>query len=238
MKTDYKKEKKRPEGNPIQTKEIPDTSLKIFTDGSARTNDVGRPGTWAFVIVDRDTLIHEESSKELSTTNNRMELTAVLETLLYINRDLSFFKAVTIHTDSSYVYNGCLVWMFGWKKNDFRRSGEDMPNADLWKRIYKAYDLVKDLVTFKQVKGHNGDKWNEYCDSLCKKAYGDTIVKDNNTNDMVIPASWQKEWFETKKEPTPAERILLTIFHTDLEQADWVLMRDYVENYLTNNKLI
>jgi ribonuclease HI len=131
----------------------------IYTDGSAR----GNPGPGGFGTV----LISGKNRKEISdgyalTTNNRMELLAVitgLEALKYEN------SRVTIYTDSKYVSDAIIKgWLFKWEKERFKKK----KNADLWIRFLKNYRQHD--VKFIWIKGHADNKENEYCDRLAVNA--------------------------------------------------------------------
>lgn len=127
----------------------------IYTDGSSR----GNPGPGGYGVV----LKYGKHRKELSegyrkTTNNRMELLAVIKGLEALTRD---GLDVTIYSDSKYVIDSVTKgWLWGWIKKDFK----DKKNRDLWKRFIPAYNRHK--VKFKWVKGHAGIPENERCDLL------------------------------------------------------------------------
>ncbi|PIB36380.1 ribonuclease HI [Reichenbachiella sp. 5M10] len=131
----------------------------IYTDGSSR----GNPGPGGYGTV----LLAKGHRKELSegfrkTTNNRMELLAVikgLEALKVINAD------VLVYSDSKYVVDAVEKgWLWGWVKKNFK----DKKNRDLWERFIPAYKRNK--VKFKWVKGHAGNPENERCDDLAVEA--------------------------------------------------------------------
>lgn len=139
--------------------------LKIYTDGACKKNP-GRGG-WAFVVVgEEDEQINSESGHEKLTTNNRMEMTAVIRALEYISaNDL---LQVEIYTDSKYVYDGINSWIKKWKKNNWKTSlGKDVLNDDLWKEMDT---LNSSSVLWHWVKGHSGDKWNDVVDGLASAA--------------------------------------------------------------------
>jgi ribonuclease HI len=143
--------------------------ISIYTDGSCIRNP-GGAGTYAFIVVENNNAIHQHSSWERSTTNNRMEMSAVLSALAFINEQ-AVGEPVTIHMDSSYVFNGCTSWMNGWRTKGYRRKGEPIPNHDLWKQIHELI-LNCPTVKFKWVRGHvNGEVWNNAVDTLCTAAY-------------------------------------------------------------------
>lgn len=126
--------------------------LKIYTDGACSGNP--GPGGWAFVIP---SLKAENSGYFLDTTNNRMEITAVIEALDYLARETSYSK-IEIITDSQYVVN---TMTLGWQRKK---------NLDLWKELDELVDLFE-LVKWTWVKGHSEDKHNQRCDELAVEAY-------------------------------------------------------------------
>ena len=140
--------------------------VTIYTDGGAS----GNPGPGGYGIV----LLSGEHRKEMSggfrlTTNNRMELLAViiaLETLKFDGTD------VTIYSDSKYVVDAITKgWVFGWEKNGFAKK----KNPDLWKRFLKIY--TKHKVEFVWVKGHAGNELNEVADRLAVSAYQEGVLE-------------------------------------------------------------
>ena len=136
----------------------------IFTDGSSRGNP--GPGGWGAVVVS-DTQVTELGGREDHTTNNRMELTAVVEALSHIEVGSS----VIVHSDSKYVINGITSWIKGWKSNGWvTKTKDDVVNKDLWMRLDA---VVKERqVTWKYVGGHIGILGNERCDEIAT-AYAD-----------------------------------------------------------------
>lgn len=140
--------------------------VTIYTDGGAS----GNPGPGGYGIV----LLSGEHRKEMSggfrlTTNNRMELLAViiaLETLKFDGTD------VTIYSDSKYVVDAITKgWVFGWEKKGFAKK----KNPDLWKRFLKIY--TKHKVEFVWVKGHAGNELNEVADRLAVSAYQEGVLE-------------------------------------------------------------
>jgi ribonuclease HI len=141
------------------------TKVTVYTDGGAS----GNPGPGGYGVV----LISGDHYKELSgafrlTTNNRMELLAVIMALEALN---SSGTDVTIYSDSKYVVDAIKKeWIFVWLKKDFKGK----KNPDLWKRFLKIYDEHK--VKFVWVKGHAGNEFNEVADKLAVSAYADGIL--------------------------------------------------------------
>ena len=134
-------------------------SITIYTDGSAK----GNPGNGGYGIV----LMSGDYRKELNqgfklTTNNRMELLAVIVALESVKKEGS---EITIFSDSKYVVDAVeKKWVFGWEKKNFNKK----KNPDLWIRFLKIYRKQK--VSFVWVKGHANNKENERCDVLAVQA--------------------------------------------------------------------
>ena len=134
-------------------------SITIYTDGSAK----GNPGNGGYGVV----LMSGEYRKELSrgfklTTNNRMELLAVIVAIESVNKEGS---EITIFSDSKYVIDAVeKKWVFGWEKKNFYKK----KNHDLWIRFLKIYRKQK--VSFVWIKGHANNKENERCDFLAVQA--------------------------------------------------------------------
>ena len=143
--------------------------VKIYTDGAARGNPDG-PGGYGTVLeyVDTKGQLHvkELSCGYVKTTNNRMELMAVIAGLEALNRPCT----VEVYSDSQYVVNAFNQhWVEGWiKKNWKRGKNEPVKNVDLWKRLLAAKEPHS--VTFHLVKGHDGHPQNERCDKLATTA--------------------------------------------------------------------
>ncbi len=147
-------------GTTIQAAKTGGHPLKIYTDGSSR----GNPGPGGFGAV----LLWGDAQKELSggyrlTTNNRMELLAVIKALESLKkRDIS----VTIYTDSQYIVNSVeKKWLNKWIKTDFKGGKK---NKDLWLNFYALSKHFK--LRFIWVKGHADNRWNNRCDELATAA--------------------------------------------------------------------
>ncbi len=142
--------------------------LVIYTDGSSRGNP-GRGGYGA--ILHWGSVSKEISQGYRNTTNNRMELMAVLAALALLKRD---HLEITIYTDSQYIVNSVEQgWVFGWEKKGFK----DKKNPDLWIQFLKFYR--KHHIRFVWVKGHANNKWNNRCDELATQAAdGGNLLED------------------------------------------------------------
>lgn len=139
-------------------------NVEIYTDGACS----GNPGKGGWGAV----LVYGSTEKELSggnpdTTNNRMELTAVIEAL----KALKVPCNVTLTTDSKYICDAInLEWVYSWKKNGWRKADKKPAlNVDLWEELLKLLDIHN--VEFIWVKGHNGHPYNERCDELAVSEY-------------------------------------------------------------------
>ena len=136
-------------------------NIIVYTDGSSR----GNPGPGGYGIVMQkfgSNYIKEFSDGFRRTTNNRMELLAVIVALEKIKIENQY---VHIYTDSKYVSNSVeKKWVFGWEKKDFKNK----KNPDLWKRFLKIHKKYK--VDYQWIKGHNAHPQNERCDRLAHTA--------------------------------------------------------------------
>lgn len=133
--------------------------IHVWTDGACEPN----PGTggWGYRVVYPDGTSREQCGGECDTTNNRMELTAVLMAL----RALPEGSIATIYSDSQYCVNGLTIWSRSWEKRGWRRkTGEDMPNRDLWLALHEERQRVR--AVFEWVRGHAGNVGNERADHL------------------------------------------------------------------------
>jgi len=142
--------------------------VQLFTDGGCSGNP--GPGGWAFVLR------HPASGKQLErsgaepeTTNNRMELTAVIRGLEALKRP----TRVELVSDSTYVGKGLSEWLVKWKANGWRRRDRDrwveIKNKDLWQQLDQL--LARHRVAFTHIRGHSGHTENERCDTLAVAAY-------------------------------------------------------------------
>ena len=136
---------------------------KIYTDGACSGNP--GPGGWGAVIFDQDDKQKNISGSEKNTTNNRMELLAAIMSLKKIKNN----SEVVIFTDSTYVKNGITEWMKNWKKNGWKNSNKKpVKNKDLWVKLDKLCEA--NSVSWKWVKGHSTNEFNNLADELATKA--------------------------------------------------------------------
>jgi ribonuclease HI len=135
--------------------------VEIFTDGACKGNP-GRGGWGALLVTDG----HEKEmfGGEANTTNNRMELQAVIEALTALTRPCE----VIVHTDSQYVQKGISEWIHGWKLRGWKTAArEPVKNADLWQALDAAQSKHK--MEWRWVRGHNGHVGNERADALANR---------------------------------------------------------------------
>lgn len=137
--------------------------VEVYTDGSCWPNNGTGNGTFGFVVIKDNQVLHQHVSGRVQTTNNRMELCGVVSALKYI---LEFHKdeKVVIHSDSNYVVKGYNIWIHNW----IEKKKENVINWDIWSYLH---NLRSDKITLQWIKGHNGHKWNEFVDTLCNKEF-------------------------------------------------------------------
>lgn len=137
--------------------------VTLYTDGACSGNP-GAGGWGGILMYGEHTL--EYSGGEKQTTNNRMELVAVIEGL----SRLKFPCAVDVYSDSAYVVNAFEEhWLDGWKKNGWKKADKKpVLNAELWERLYELTRVHE--VTFHKVKGHADNEYNNRCDKLARDA--------------------------------------------------------------------
>ena len=147
--------------------------VEIWTDGACSGNP--GPGGWGAILR------FGEREKELCggeqlTTNNRMELTAAISALEALKRACE----VDLHTDSQYLRQGVMGWMFGWKKNGWRTADrKPVKNEDLWRRLDEATGRHK--IDWRWVKGHAGDAMNERADELARAGMKPFLQRASDT---------------------------------------------------------
>lgn len=145
--------------------------IRIYTDGACSENP--GPGGWASIwICDDD--IKVKSGNNPNTTNNQMELTAVVVSLRRIVSNHCKGDTYEVYSDSAYVVNSINNnWVDRWMLNDWKTSkGDDVKNVELWMECLRLLSKIRQSgvkITFIKVKGHSGDTLNEYADEIAKK---------------------------------------------------------------------
>ncbi len=135
----------------------PDTG--VFTDGSCEPNP--GPGGWGWVWVDGGEIRGQGHGHDPDTTNNRMELMALIEAYGALPSDAK----VVVHSDSQLCVNTVNQWAAGWEKRGWKRKGGEVKNVDLVKRLW-ALAQSRPGVKLEWIKAHDGSRWNEYADAL------------------------------------------------------------------------
>lgn len=143
-----------------------DQLLEIFTDGGCHGNP--GPGAWAYCIVDATgNVVRSHSGFDADTTNNRMELQAVISALRFV-AEAEPGAQIRVITDSEYVKRGVTEWVHTWKRNGWKTAAKKaVKNRDLWQQL----DAINAEVApeWRWVRGHSGNEFNEMCDALVQE---------------------------------------------------------------------
>ncbi len=143
--------------------------IEIWTDGACKGNP--GPGGWG-VLLKMGAVEKTLHGGEPLTTNNRMEMLAVIEALGALKRPCK----VLLHVDSQYVMKGMTEWIHGWKQRGWRTADKKpVKNADLWMRMDE--EVARHTITWKWVKGHAGDPGNERADLLANRGVEEALAK-------------------------------------------------------------
>ena len=146
-----------------------DEAVEIWTDCACKGNP--GPGGWG-VLLKMGAIEKTLHGGEPLTTNNRMEMLAVIEALGALKRPCK----VLLHVDSQYVMKGMTEWIHGWKQRGWRTADKKpVKNADLWQRMEE--EVAKHTITWKWVKGHAGDPGNERADLLANRGVEEARAK-------------------------------------------------------------
>ena len=136
----------------------------LFTDGACRGNP--GPGSYAFMVQKPSgEIVCSDAKSDAHTTNNKMELSAVIKGLEKLSSEITPFDEIHVYTDSKYVVDGIKTWVAGWKKRGWKKADKKEPeNLSLW----KALDHINSQMncSFHWVKGHAGHPQNEHVDQL------------------------------------------------------------------------
>lgn len=157
---------------------IKDKKVRIYTDGACKGNPgPGGYGALVFIENEKEEVVEEFSLSEgyEKTTNNRMELLAVIKALQATQLKLSqrgdslLSYSITVTSDSRYLTDSVNKgWVYSWRRNGWRNSSGSTPNVDLWNDLVGLLDTYH--VEFSWVRGHSGHPENELCDKLANKA--------------------------------------------------------------------
>lgn len=138
----------------------------IYCDGACSNNP--GPGGWAY-IVKYNGQSFEMSGYVPETTNNQMELTAMLNGINFAIANFGRDKELVVTSDSNYALNGARQWMISWAANGWKRPGGEIANLQLWKEVYKTVQGLN--IKYNWIKGHSGHPENEKCDKMAVYAY-------------------------------------------------------------------
>jgi len=145
--------------------------IEIYTDGACKGNP--GPGGWG-VLLRSGATVKELYGGERSTTNNRMELMAVIQALEALKRPC----AVTLYLDSQYVLKGITEWLPGWKAKGWKTaSKQPVKNQELWQRLDALLQQGGHDVDWRWVRGHNGDAGNERADALANMGVAQALAQ-------------------------------------------------------------
>jgi ribonuclease HI len=144
-------------------------TVDIYTDGACKGNP--GPGGWGVLLRSADAQ-KQLYGGALDTTNNRMEMQAVIEALQALKRPCR----VNLHVDSQYVLKGMTEWLPGWKARGWKTaSKEPVKNADLWQRLDTLVNSAGHEIAWHWVRGHNGDPGNELADALANQGVAQAL---------------------------------------------------------------
>lgn len=146
--------------------------IEIYTDGGCEPNP--GEGAWAFVVISNKIKLFKESGYCQKTTNNKMELSAILMALSYcVEHDI---REPVIYSDSEYCIKSITLWYYSWLKKNKLKSKK---NIDL---ISKCVELSEKInPTYSHVRAHSGNRWNEYADNMCSEM----ISNPNRVNGLI-----------------------------------------------------
>ncbi len=143
-------------------------SIEIYTDGSLKKTGNMTFGGWSFIVVKNNEAIYFDTDSEYNTTNQRMELKAILKALNYIKDNRRMCERVIVYSDSAYAINCYLKeWYINWQRNGWLNANkQEVANKDLWFEIIPFFENF--WYDFRKVKGHAGEVWNEKCDKIAQ----------------------------------------------------------------------
>ncbi len=152
-----------------------------WTDGACEPNPGA--GGWGYRLISPNGQVVERIGGEPLTTNNRMELTAILEAL----HALPDGCEVTVISDSRYAVNGLTIWRAGWRRRGWMRKTGPMPNRDLWFALEEQLNRLR--VRFQWVRGHSGDEGNERADALANTGRHQALQMETGSACIAPPNS-------------------------------------------------
>lgn len=172
--------------------------IQIFTDGATRGNP--GPGGYGVVILDMQTQhVYEYGDGKKLTTNNEMELAAVLRALQVAAQKK--YHSFTLFTDSKYVHTGVTAWRFGWAKRGWtNKEGETIKNRELWQEVHKTLNTTGFVdIQWVRVSGHMGVPGNERADTIA------TAFADDKKTDLAAGTIDSSQWAALAQVPSLEE---------------------------------
>ncbi len=155
--------------------------ITIYTDGACKGNP--GPGGWGAILRSQGHLEKELFGGEMLTTNNRMEMTAVIEALSALKRPCD----IDLYIDSKYVLQGITEWLPGWKARGWKTAAKQpVKNVDLWQKLDALVSTAGHTIEWVWVKGHAGDPGNERADALANLGVGKVLKTRVETVSMHI----------------------------------------------------
>jgi ribonuclease HI len=199
--------------------------IAIHTDGACSGNP--GPGGWGAIIAYPEGTIQELGDSEAPTTNNKMELQAVITALNYVKKRP---ENILVFTDSTYVIRGITQWIWGWMKRGWKNAeGEPVANQGHWKDLSRVVqEIGAKRISWHYVRGHQGTLGNERCDqiavSFSKNQYiplykGTLLNYDHNPYDVPDDTSLPEP--RAPKEKTKAYSYLSVVGGTPVRHSDW-----------------
>ena len=201
----------------------------LFTDGACSGNP--GPGGWAYVALSPDKTVKEGCGHQASTTNNQMELLAIIEGLSFLSQKSQ--EEIFVFTDSVYAIRGIQQWVHGWKKNGWKtKEGKPVLNQELWERLdtlRQKLNRSEVRIQWQFVRGHSGTPGNERCDELsrlCSQKYDPLCFEgpvDNYAFDLFnLPSVEPLPEFKPIKKQSSEKPIYLSLIDGILkEHASW-----------------
>jgi ribonuclease HI len=144
----------------------------LYTDGACRGNP--GPGSYAFIVQNYEGIIVGQGAEAVTlTTNNKMEMSAIVNGLKFLSGEVSPMNEIFVYTDSKYVVDGMRSWRHNWKKKGWKKADNKAPeNVDLWKELDRLSNICP--MSFNWIKGHAGHPQNEHVDKMAN------VVLDEN----------------------------------------------------------
>lgn len=193
--------------------------IKCFCDGGCKPNP--GLGAWAYVVYDDGCIVANEAASVDNTTNNQMELTALIKLLRYLGK-----RPAEIAIDSAYVVNGITQWIINWKRNGWVSStGGKVQNKELWMELDQLFDPTRHALV--NIKGHSGIQGNDLVDQMCTHAINNHVKslpeapQVNEPHPGNYSTIHTNVWFHCSNEPKSVGRYAVDAGDGKLDLADF-----------------